>query len=158
MSQRLLKGISLLLGALTSCDSGTDDTWRDTCPEYGCNDVCTVWGQVVDASTHAPIAGIRVGAVTGDGGDTRGIITTDELGLFRTKVTGCCSRPTMLFSDIDGDEDGVCYQSAMVEAELEVVGPGGPCYSGDKKEGKVIAKLEGQPAPCEVAEDTGWWW
>ncbi len=109
MSQRLLKGISLLLGAMTSCDSGTQAD--SGCPEYACESACYLHGTVTDASTGQPIPNIELSRPEW-GYDTR----SEASGAFTLWVDCCESTVPVMARDIDGDEHGGHYAPQHTEA------------------------------------------
>ena len=132
MSHRLLKGLSVLLGALTSCSD--QDTGYLACPEYGCNDACTITGRVVDAATQQPIMGIAIGDSEHQPGHER----SDPQGLFEIEVFDCCHTPTLYFQDIDGEDHGGCYEKRKRKVHVYSVGPGEPCSDHGEQVGEAF--------------------
>ncbi len=136
MGHRLLKGISLLLGALTGCgEPDTDDSWGMACPEYGCSSFCSLHGRVVDAASGDPIEGIQVSRADW-GGDT----LTDAAGAFVVDLQ-CCEDPvTLTVEDIDGDEHGA-YASQQVEVPVQILDQG-PCFTEYEQRDALTIELE----------------
>ncbi len=139
MGVRLLKGLSLLLGALTSCgEPDSNDSMPMACPEYGCSTFCTLQGSVVDAASGTPIEGIQVGR------QDWGIETqTDAAGAFEIHID-CCDDPvTPTAVDIDGDEHGA-YAAQQVEVPVQVRNQG-PCFTENEQQDALRIELEPVP-------------
>ena len=122
MGARLLKGLSLVLGALTSCDAPRRDTSDFGCPEYGCTSICTLHGTVVDAATREPIEGIEVSRPSW-GYET----TTDASGAFSLGIDCCEVSVPLITRDLDGSEQGGPYAPQRTEV-LTQVAEEKPCY------------------------------